>query len=325
MQLMKEIDNDPRIGIIFAYRYILNREPESMLYVEQNRLSWQELREQFMASREYRLLQFEIKMKEVENFHLETYEKDFLKMVLCNASLSNCKKILEIGCGAGNLVRSLAHFFPQATVIGIDPFLEQWWKTGEASAANWQVRVGDGQNIEYTEDTFDLIVSVAAFEHIPSPEKCLSEIKRTLKLNGLFMTTFAPIWSGIVGHHCEHWIENTVRYIPPWGHLYLSYDEMLCYLKKQGISVEQANDMCDTIYRDPIINRIDVKRFEEMFSNCGMKILEKTQIILENRLGFLTGNMESELTSTIMSKLANHYTREELLVYGYSLIMQKIL
>ena len=44
LQLLKEIDDDPRIAIIFAYRYLLNREPESMAYVEQNRFGWKELR-----------------------------------------------------------------------------------------------------------------------------------------------------------------------------------------------------------------------------------------------------------------------------------------
>lgn len=324
LQLWKEIDADPRIGIIFAYRYLLNREPESLLFVEQNQLGWKELREQFLASEEYHSLQADIRLKEVEDFNLESYEKDFLKKVLCDVPLSKCKGILEVGCGSGNLVRALAYFCPQANVIGIDPYLKEWWEIGEASDANWQVRIGDGQNIEYPADTFDLIVSVAAFEHIPSPDKCLEEIKRVLKPKGLFMTTFAPVWTGIVGHHCEHWVEDTVRVIPPWGHLYLSFDEMLQYLEKtEGIDSERAKYMCDTIYLDPIINRIDVKRFEQMFSNCGMEVLEKTQLIQENRFNWLTGETGNELTPDILQKLAGRYTMEELLVCGYALTMRK--
>lgn len=322
LQLLKEIDGDPRIALIFAYRYLLNREPESMAYVEHNTLSWKELRDQFLASEEYRLMQADIRMEEVKQFHLVSYEKEFLKEILCKAPLSECEKILEIGCGMGNLTRALAHFCPQASVVGIDPYLKEWWHTGEASDKNWQVKVGDGQNIEYPTDTFDLVVSEAAFEHIPSPEKCLEEIKRVLKPNGRFMANFAPIWSGIIGHHCEHWVENTVKQIPPWGHLYLSYDEMFQYLEC-GVDSERAKHMCDTIYKDPVINHVDVKRFEKMFANCGMKVIEKTGIKLGNRLGWLTGESENELTPNILEKLDGRYTAEELLVCGYTLIMQK--
>jgi len=324
LQLLKEIDADPRVAIIFAYRYLLNREPESLLIVDQNQLNWKELREQFLASEEYRYLQADIRLKEVEDLHLESYEKIFLKKVLCEAPLSKYEKILEIGCGAGNLVRALAHFCPQASVTGIDPYLKEWWELGEASGTNWQIRIGDGQDIKYPSDTFDLIVSVAAFEHISSPEKCLKEIRRVLKPEGLFMTNFAPVWSGIVGHHCEHWVEDTVKMIPPWGHLYLSYDEMFQHLKdSEGIDPERAKRMCDTIYLDPVINRVDVKRFEKMFSNCGMKVIEKTRSNLANRLGWLTGETKNELTPDILQKLGGRYTMEELLVCGYTLTMQK--
>ena len=163
----------------------------------------------------------------VEAFHLESYEQDFLKKLLRNMWLPGCEKILEIGCGDGKLVRALAHFCPKVSAIGIDPYLNEWWKTGAAAEENWQVRCGDGQNIKYPADTFDLIVSVCVFEHILSPEDCLKEIKRVLKPGGLFITAFSPIWSGIIGHHCEHWVADTVNMIPPWGHLYLSIDDKL--------------------------------------------------------------------------------------------------
>ena len=137
------------------------------------------------------------------------------------------------------------------------------------------------------------------------------------------MTNFAPIWSGIIGHHCEHWEEDTVKQIPPWGHLYLSYDEMFQYLEGLEIGAEQAKHMCDTIYQDPFINRIDIKRFEKMFSSCGMKVIEKSCIKLGNRLGWLTGETENELTPDILQKLDGRYTVEELFVCGYTLTMQK--
>lgn len=291
------------------------------------------LREQFLASEEYRRLHGKLveepsavdaALKGAEDIQVEPYEKVFLEKLLHDTRLADCKNILEIGCGRGNLVRALVRCYPNANVTGIDPFLRERWKTGEAAGSNWQVRTGDGQNIEYPENSFDLIVSVAAFEHIPSPEKCLEEVRRVLKPGGFFATTFSPIWSGIIGHHCKHWVEETVKLIPPWGHLYMSYNEMLRYLENSAsVTRDKAKRMCDTIYMDQVINRVDVKWFEQAFSTCGMKLLEKEQIILGNQLGWLTGETANELTPDILQKLNGRYTMEELLVCGYMLTMQK--
>lgn len=40
LQLLEDLNNDLRIDIIFAYRYLLNQEPESLLNVENNTFSW---------------------------------------------------------------------------------------------------------------------------------------------------------------------------------------------------------------------------------------------------------------------------------------------
>ena len=98
---------------------------------------------------------------------------------------------------------------------------------------------------------------------------------------------------------------------------------MFQYLESDGVDSERAKHMCDMIYQNPIINRVDIKRFEKMFANCGMKVIEKTGIKLGNRLGWLTGESENELTPNILEKLDGRYTAEELLVCGYTLIMQK--
>ena len=54
-----------------------------------------------------------------------------------------------------------------------------------------------------------------------------------------------------------------------------------------------------------------------------MKVIEKSCIKLGNRLGWLTGESENELTPNILEKLDGRYTAEELLVCGYTLTMQK--
>lgn len=54
-----------------------------------------------------------------------------------------------------------------------------------------------------------------------------------------------------------------------------------------------------------------------------MKVIEKIRIELGNRLGWLTGETQNELTADILQKLDGRYTEEELLVCGYTLMMKK--
>lgn len=55
-QRTSQISSDEEIAATYAYRYLLNREPESIQRVKDNKLGWQELREVFLQSQEYKML-----------------------------------------------------------------------------------------------------------------------------------------------------------------------------------------------------------------------------------------------------------------------------
>lgn len=46
--------NDKKVAITYAYRYLLNREPESIQIVENNTMEWKALRKNFVQSLEYK-------------------------------------------------------------------------------------------------------------------------------------------------------------------------------------------------------------------------------------------------------------------------------
>lgn len=52
-KLLQEIEGDTRTAMLYAYRYLLNREPEDMYWVTGNTKSWQELRREFISGDEY--------------------------------------------------------------------------------------------------------------------------------------------------------------------------------------------------------------------------------------------------------------------------------
>ena len=171
------------------------------------------------------------------------------------------KRVLEIGCGSGELLKEILKYNPKH-IIGIDLVLSEWWGIGESQGENWCVKDGNAEALSFYDNSFDIIISTATFEHINNVEAALSEIKRVLKPYGVFYTSFMPIWTSVVGHHfgansATTWDVELVKLIPPWGHLYMDEAEMTEHLLKinagDKVNIDNAVDF---IYRSKIINRL---------------------------------------------------------------------
>lgn len=109
---------------------------------------------------------------------------------------------------------------------------------------------------------YDLIFSIATFEHIHKLPLALDKMFLALKPGGKLFSMFAPIWSAYDGHHLPNLVDKQGKKfhfgdspIPPWGHLLMSPPEMYSYLC-QFTDKETANLMVYYIYHSPHINRL---------------------------------------------------------------------
>lgn len=59
------------------------------------------------------------------------------------------------------------------------------------------VLFGNGQNLPFKSESFDTVLCTEVIEHIPEPQKIMSEISRVLRKNGVLILT-APF---VIGHH----------------------------------------------------------------------------------------------------------------------------
>lgn len=107
---------------------------------------------------------------------------------------ASIERILVVGCGDGSEAVILADYF-DATVTGID--LEAGF--GPEAAAKVDLRVMDATRMDFADDSFDLIYSFHALEHIDDPDKALQEMRRVLTPNGLYCIG-TPNRSRIVGY-----------------------------------------------------------------------------------------------------------------------------
>lgn len=127
----------------------------------------------------------------------------FGMMMLDHLRLRPGIKVLDVGCGTGFPLLELSQRLgPSASVFGID----QWQRGLERAELkietlglrNIRLVEGDAAAMDFTGDTFDLIVSNLGINNFKSPEKVFKECFRVSKPGGCLALTSNP-----VGHMAE--------------------------------------------------------------------------------------------------------------------------
>lgn len=168
------------------------------------------------------------------------------------------KEILDIGCGRTYPLTLLFHSFGSRAVgidteyIGInDPLIERWWKRlrrngvlitggrllytllrkyktyyatlGQMCAfplkrENIDVRMMSVEEMTFPNETFDLVVSVAVFEHVPDVARAVSEISRVMKKKAIAYINI-HLFTSLSGGHRRFPDHPSTWRVPPWDHL----------------------------------------------------------------------------------------------------------
>lgn len=102
--------------------------------------------------------------------------------------------LLDVGCGGGQLVMSIAGRRPDLRVVGLDRSADQIARA-QKRAARAGVRVelveGSALALPFSDGTFDQVVSVASIKHWPDPARGLGECVRVLAPGGRLLVAEA--------------------------------------------------------------------------------------------------------------------------------------
>lgn len=96
-------------------------------------------------------------------------------------------RILDVGCGTGEIASRLAEALPAARVVGVD-LLEGHLALARARYGRLAPRLsfaqGDGFALAFPDGTFDLAVCRHVLQSVPEPERVVAEMARVVRPGG---------------------------------------------------------------------------------------------------------------------------------------------
>ncbi|OPJ59562.1 class I SAM-dependent methyltransferase [Clostridium oryzae] len=146
------------------------------------------------------------------------------------------EKLLDVGCGTGNVITLLHEKYPSRSYTGIDLSEEmiKVAKSKEISSAFFMN--GDSENLPFKNEQFDVVICTESFHHYPNPGAFFDGAQRVLKAGGRLIILDVTTWKVF------RWIENRL-FLPNMNmgdvHIY-GRGEMENLYKKHGFKLESC-------------------------------------------------------------------------------------
>jgi 2-polyprenyl-3-methyl-5-hydroxy-6-metoxy-1,4-benzoquinol methylase len=144
------------------------------------------------------------------------FERDLDKLFALAAPSS----LLDVGCGEGVLVQRWAERLGDGRVVGLDleeESIQAGW--AERQAPNLEYRVMEGEELPFASDEFDLASAIEVLEHVPDPERTVSEMARCARRHLLVSVPREPLWRMLNMARGAYWsaLGNTPGHLNHWS------------------------------------------------------------------------------------------------------------
>lgn len=209
-------------------------------------------------------------------YPLEQWHLSFIDGLLRKVPLKR-RRVLDIGCGRGEVAREVIRRVGDVVIDGIDSDLCGLADVQEETGNRLTIHRMDVSRLAFPDAHFDAAYSLNVFEHINDLEGAYRELRRVLKPGGLLYLYSSPIWTSYRGHHFNHWLSGYANLIPPWGHLYLERNrlfEEIARKKGSAVAAEAMTHIFDSSY----LNRASLGAHKKFVQESGFTIVELTEV-----------------------------------------------
>lgn len=125
-------------------------------------------------------------------------------------------RVLEVGCGEGEIATRLRRRWPEVTGLDLpDAGLRRAWGDVDAVA----FLHGDAHRLPFPDGAFDVVVAVEVLEHLPDPERGLRELARVSRRHLVLSVPREPIFrmgNLATGRHVRD-LGNTPGHLNHWS------------------------------------------------------------------------------------------------------------
>jgi len=118
-------------------------------------------------------------------FYVEATTRETLRRL----PLTAASRVLDVGCGTGELLRRVRANVPDAVLAGLDPVPEMLDVARDKLSGRDDLRIGYADRLPWNAGTFDVVVSCNMFHYISHPLAALREMARVLRPAGALVLT----------------------------------------------------------------------------------------------------------------------------------------
>lgn len=147
---------------------------------------------------------------------------------------------------------------------------------------------------------YDLIFSIACFEHINRLPLALRKMLLCLKPGGRLFTMYSPIWSAYDGHHLpiaipdrfDTQLSHQSYIFRPWGHLLQNREQVFADICSR-FDTDFADEVIYSTWNTTHINRYFSEDYRIIFEHSGFELLEYHETYLYPPMSEIQAELES--------------------------------
>jgi ubiquinone/menaquinone biosynthesis C-methylase UbiE len=191
-----------------------------------------------------------------EDLHVHQSDEHYIALAWLAAMIEHYqfRSVLDLGSGTGRCLRYLKEKFPNLHVVGIEPSAELRKVGYEAGLNQDELVDGDATNLEFKDNSFDIVCEFGVLHHIKQPRQAIGEMLRVAK-GGIFISDDNHFACGSLANRL---LKRLLKSVGLWNVAYLlrtggkgyriSDGDGLSYAYSVFDDLEFIHNQCNSVY-----------------------------------------------------------------------------